>query len=186
MAPTSLPSSDQRLLKGTHLNSPHESFSVHLLRYASPMDMPTETKPTSRTLSNREGNGAKASAPRAGRPLSFAPTKDPDTPLPTKLLATYPVPSAPKPRDFGLGPVHDVPLAEARTLAAEIGRMVRAGRDPVKKRGVQRKATPTCETVARHCYEAMRGGWNHRWHASWISSFENQVFASMIGAERVQ
>lgn len=35
-------------------------------------------------------------------------------------------------RDYGLGPVHDVPLAETRILASEIRKMVRAGLDPVE------------------------------------------------------
>jgi integrase len=89
-----------------------------------------------------------------------------------------------KRRDFGLGPAHDITLADARASAAEIRRMVRAGLDPVKERGLQRKAGPTFEIVARRCYEAMRGGWKDQRHASWISSFENHVFPS-LGAKRV-
>lgn len=41
-------------------------------------------------------------------------------------------------RDFGLGPVHDVSLAEARVAAMEIRKMVRAGLDPVEQRGLKR------------------------------------------------
>lgn len=86
-------------------------------------------------------------------------------------------------RDFGLGPVHDVSLAEARALAADYRKMVRAGLDPAKERGQRRKA-PTFETAARACYEAMKGGWKDQRHASWLSSLENHVFAS-IGQTRV-
>lgn len=89
-----------------------------------------------------------------------------------------------KRRDFGLGPVHDVSLADARTLAAEVRRMVRNGIDPVKARGLQRTAVPSFETVARRCYEAMKGGWKDRRHDSWISSFENHVFPA-IGTARI-
>jgi len=89
-----------------------------------------------------------------------------------------------KRRDFGLGPVHDVSLADARSLAADVRRMIRNGLDPVTERGLQRKAAPTFETVARRCYEVMRGGWKDQRHASWISSFENHIFPT-IGNKRV-
>lgn len=79
-------------------------------------------------------------------------------------------------RDYGLGPVHDVSLAEARLLAAEIRKMVRAGLDPVAERGFKRPTAPTFEEVTRQCYEAMRGGWKNGQHESWLPSFENHVF----------
>ncbi|HEV7661586.1 MAG TPA: integrase arm-type DNA-binding domain-containing protein [Allosphingosinicella sp.] len=87
-------------------------------------------------------------------------------------------------RDFGLGPVHDVPLAEARTAAMDIRKMVRAGLDPVEQRGLKRPSRPTFEVVARKCYEALRKGWKDRRNASWIASFENHVFP-LIGSKRV-
>lgn len=64
-----------------------------------------------------------------------------------------------KRRDFGLGPAHDVSLADARALASDFRRMVRSGLDPAKERRVGRKAAPGSEIVARECYEAMKGGW---------------------------
>lgn len=87
-------------------------------------------------------------------------------------------------RDFGLGPVHDVSLADARCKAAELRRMVRAGLDPVKERGLRRANTPTFEMVARRCYDAMKGGWKDRRHVSWIASLENHVFPE-IGTKRI-
>ncbi len=87
-------------------------------------------------------------------------------------------------RDFGLGPVHDVSLAEARCRAAELRKMVRAGLDPVKERGLRRANVPTFEIVARRCYEALSGGWKDRRHASWLSSLENHVFPE-IGTKRI-
>lgn len=87
-------------------------------------------------------------------------------------------------RDFGLGPVHDVSLSDARCLAAELRRMVRAGLDPVRERGLRRANVPTFEMVARRCYEAMKGGWKDRRHLSWLSSLENHVFPE-IGAKRI-
>jgi integrase len=89
-----------------------------------------------------------------------------------------------KRRDFGLGPVHDVSLAEARCLAAELRKMVRAGLDPVKERGLRRANVPTFEMVAQRCYHAMKGGWKDRRHLSWMSSLENHVFPE-IGATRI-
>lgn len=87
-------------------------------------------------------------------------------------------------RDFGLGPVHDVSLSDARCLAIEIRKMVRSGKDPVKERGLRRAKVPTFEMVTRRCYEVMKGGWKDRRNASWISSFENHVFDD-IGAKRI-
>ena len=87
-------------------------------------------------------------------------------------------------RDFGLGPAHDVSLAEARIAAMDIRRMVRAGLDPAVERGMKRPSRPTFEVVARKCYESLRKGWKDRRNASWISSFENHVFP-LIGAKRV-
>jgi len=87
-------------------------------------------------------------------------------------------------RDFGLGPAHDVSLAEARCLASEIRKMVRAGLDPVKERGLKRPRAADFETVARRCYEAMKDGWKNGEHASWLPSLENHVFP-LIGRKPV-
>lgn len=87
-------------------------------------------------------------------------------------------------RDFGLGPAHDVSLADARALASDFRRMVRSGLDPAKERRVRRKAAPNFERVARECYQAMKGGWKNQRHASWMSSLENHVFPT-IGARPI-
>lgn len=87
-------------------------------------------------------------------------------------------------RDFGLGPAHDVPLADARTLAANLRKAVRSGVDPTSKRRGNRKSTPTFEKVTRDCYEAMKGGWKDQRHVSWMSSFERHVFPH-IGSKAV-
>lgn len=84
-----------------------------------------------------------------------------------------------KRRDFGLGAVRDVSLAEARTLVSEYRKMVRNDLDPVKELGRRQRATPNFETVARNCYNAMKGGWKDQRHASWLSSLENHVFPSI-------
>ncbi|HZG44914.1 MAG TPA: integrase arm-type DNA-binding domain-containing protein [Allosphingosinicella sp.] len=90
-------------------------------------------------------------------------------------------------RDFGLGPVHDVSLAEARVAAMDVRKMVRSGLDPVEHRGLKRPCLPrrpTFEAVARKCYESLRKGWKDRRNASWITSFENHVFP-LIGSKPV-
>ncbi len=89
-----------------------------------------------------------------------------------------------KRREFGLGPAHDVPLAEARCQAMELRKMVRAGLDPVVERGLRRVNLPTFETVARECYESLRGGWKDQRCVSWLSSMQRYVFPA-IGKKRV-
>ncbi|HWW64226.1 MAG TPA: integrase arm-type DNA-binding domain-containing protein [Sphingomonadaceae bacterium] len=79
-------------------------------------------------------------------------------------------------RDFGLGSVDDVSLADARLAVADYRRMLRNGLDPVKELGLRRKAAPTFEKVARDCFEAMKGGWKNGKHNSWLPSLENHVF----------
>lgn len=87
-------------------------------------------------------------------------------------------------RDFGLGSAKDLTLSDARATAADVRRMVRQGLDPVKERGLRRKAAPSFETVARECYEAMRGGWKDQRSVSWVSSFERHAFP-LIGKKPV-
>jgi integrase len=87
-------------------------------------------------------------------------------------------------RDFGLGPAHEVSLAEARLLAADLRKTVRAGVDPSARKGRGRKSVLTFEKVTGDCYEAMKGGWKDQRHASWISSFERHVFPH-IGSKAI-
>jgi len=82
-------------------------------------------------------------------------------------------------RDFGLGSASDVSLAEARITVADYRRMIRNGLDPVKELGLRRKSAPSFETVARACYDAMRGGWKNGEHPSWMPSLENHVFPAI-------
>jgi len=82
-------------------------------------------------------------------------------------------------RDFGLGSAAEVSLAEARIAVADYRRMIRNGVDPVKELGLRRKSAPNFETVARACYEAMKGGWKNGKHPSWMPSLENHVFPTI-------
>ena len=87
-------------------------------------------------------------------------------------------------RDFGLGAAHDVSLSDARILAANLRKSVRAGADPASDRRERRKLVPNFEKVTRDCYEAMKGGWKDQRHLSWLSSFERHVFPQ-IGTKPV-
>lgn len=84
-------------------------------------------------------------------------------------------------RDFGLGPAHDVSLSDARILAANIRKQLRAGIDPAAEKKKRRKVAPTFEKVARNCYDAMKVGWKDQRHVSWLSSFERHVFPHIGG-----
>ncbi|MBA3666384.1 MAG: integrase family protein [Sphingomonas sp.] len=79
-------------------------------------------------------------------------------------------------RDFGLGSVSEVSLSDARIAVADYRRMIRNGLDPVKELGLRRMAAPSFETVARSCYDAMKGGWKGGEHPSWTPSLTNYVF----------
>lgn len=79
-------------------------------------------------------------------------------------------------RDFGLGSVSEVSLYDARIAVADYRRMIRNGVDPVKELGLRRKAAPNFETVAKACYDAMKGGWKGGEHPSWMPSLRNYVF----------
>ena len=52
-------------------------------------------------------------------------------------------------RDFGLGAAHDVSLSDARILAANLRKSVRAGADPASDRRERRKLVPNFEKVTR-------------------------------------
>ncbi|MEO1458817.1 MAG: integrase arm-type DNA-binding domain-containing protein [Pseudomonadota bacterium] len=87
-------------------------------------------------------------------------------------------------RDFGLGSCRDVTLAEARELAAETRKQVRAGVDPVAER---KKAAgiPTFEEAARKVHAIIRPNWREGVHVKhWIASLENDAFPK-IGARSV-
>jgi Arm DNA-binding domain len=55
-------------------------------------------------------------------------------------------------RDFGLGSVYDVALADARTAAADLRRRVRDGFDPVVERQKARKIISSVATATRTCH----------------------------------
>ncbi|MCI5045953.1 MAG: tyrosine-type recombinase/integrase [Aquisalinus sp.] len=82
-----------------------------------------------------------------------------------------------KRRDFGLGSLTDVSLAEAREKAAEMRKLARQGIDPKRTRPT---TIPTFADVAKQVYSEQRGSWRNSKHSTqWISSLERYVFSQL-------
>lgn len=82
-------------------------------------------------------------------------------------------------RDFGLGSVKKVPLADARKRAEQVRIQVEAGLDPVAER---RKAAgiPTFREAAAIVYAEQRKAWRNKKHnAQWLSSLEAYAFPAI-------
>jgi len=95
-------------------------------------------------------------------------------------------------REMGLGAYPDVPLAEARELAAEQRKVLKAGIDPIEHRKAERKrlasasegATTFTQCAARYI-RAHRHGWRNRKHArQWASTLKTYA-RPVIGATPV-
>lgn len=90
-------------------------------------------------------------------------------------------------RDMGFGPVRDVPLREARDLAYEARRQVRAGSDPLIERHGEKAAVQearaeqhtakhtTVEEAVRTYVQAKKGGWSPLYTSMWDSSMRLYV-----------
>jgi integrase len=98
-----------------------------------------------------------------------------------------------KAREMGLGPVHTIPLAEARKRAADCRRMRLDGIDPIEvrraaKAGAQLEAAKamTFEECARRYIEAHKAGWKSpKSLAAWEGTLAADVFP-MFGNVAVQ
>ncbi|MCY4509127.1 MAG: Arm DNA-binding domain-containing protein [Acidobacteria bacterium] len=79
-------------------------------------------------------------------------------------------------REFGLGAVGLVSLAEAREVALANRKLARSGGDPLAdKHRVQ--GVPTFAEAAQRALEQKRGGWRGRWHVhNWWRSLERYAF----------
>jgi hypothetical protein len=100
-----------------------------------------------------------------------------------------------KAREMGLGtvgePPEDVPLAKARTLAAEAAARLRAGRDPIEERQADRAAQRQAEAGAKErtlkaaatlLVESKRPGWRNPKHgAQWLATLEAYAFPVIGG-----
>lgn len=84
-------------------------------------------------------------------------------------------------RDFGLGSVAHVGLAEARDAAAELRRQVRAGLDPVaEKRKARAAAPPTFAELAKQVHAEEKAAWRNGKHAEqWLSSLQLHIFPKL-------
>jgi integrase len=88
-----------------------------------------------------------------------------------------------KRRDFGLGSLADVSLAEAREKADDLRKQYRSGIDPVaSKRAVKQVAVgvPTFREAAAQAHAEHKGGWKNVKHkAQWISSLEAYAYPAI-------
>jgi Arm DNA-binding domain/Phage integrase central domain len=93
-------------------------------------------------------------------------------------------------REMGLGPLHTVPLAEARKRAAECRRMRLDGMDPIEARSTQRDAkrleaakAMSFDTCAAAYIDAHQAGWRNAKHREqWpntLNTYASPVFGSL-------
>jgi integrase len=91
-----------------------------------------------------------------------------------------------KARWMGLGSLDDVDLEEARDLAHQARKAVRAGADPILERRKQKlltsAATVTFEECAKSCHEAQSSKWRTEKHREgWLDSFQRYIFPKLGG-----
>jgi integrase len=90
-------------------------------------------------------------------------------------------------RDFGLGPLHKVGLADAREMAAEYRAKAYRGIDPVEHKRKKQKPVkvPTFKEAADTVYQQRRAGWSNGKHVNqWINTLIDYAFP-FIGTKRV-
>jgi integrase len=87
--------------------------------------------------------------------------------------------------DIGLGGLSLVTLADARTKAADMRKIARAGGDPLAERRKERRSVPTFEQAARQVHESHAATFRNEKHAAqWITTLETYVFP-IFGSVRV-
>ena len=82
-------------------------------------------------------------------------------------------------RDFGLGPLHKVSLAQARVRAADYRSMAYQGLDPVAVKRARRPApaVPTFEQAAKDVHRSREKGWSNGKHVDqWINTLRDHAF----------
>jgi len=93
-------------------------------------------------------------------------------------------------REMGLGPLHTIPLAEARKRAAECRRMRLDGIDPIEARGTQRdkKKLEAAQAMTFHAcaaayIDAHKAGWRNAKHREqWpntLNTYASPIFGSL-------
>ena len=84
-------------------------------------------------------------------------------------------------RDFGLGSVDWVSLADARAEAARLRADIKRGNEPItrctkREQQAARIVVPSFELAARQCYAALESGWDDKRKKNWLTSLENHIF----------
>ncbi|HZV21252.1 MAG TPA: integrase arm-type DNA-binding domain-containing protein [Hyphomicrobiales bacterium] len=84
-----------------------------------------------------------------------------------------------KRRDFGLGPLHKVTLAQARETAAEYRNKAYRGIDPIahKRKSAAAPGVPTFREAAKQVHQQRAGGWSNGKHVNqWLNSLRDYAF----------
>jgi integrase len=80
-------------------------------------------------------------------------------------------------REYGLGSISDVSLAEAREAAAAIRKQARAGLDPLAEKRKARKLVPTFREAALAVHAEHKRGWKNGKHqAQWLATLNSYAF----------
>lgn len=88
-------------------------------------------------------------------------------------------------RDYGLGSLDLVSLAEARDRALEYRKAAKSGLDPSLERKKAQRAIPTFEEAARRYHETVKVSWRNGKHTDqWLSTLKAHAFPT-IGSLRV-
>lgn len=82
-----------------------------------------------------------------------------------------------KRREYGLGSLRDISLAEAREAAAAIRKQARTGLDPLEERRKARQRVPTFREAALAVHGEHKRGWKNAKHqAQWLATLETYAF----------
>ncbi len=88
-----------------------------------------------------------------------------------------------KRRDFGLGSLKDVGLAQAREEASRLRKAFRSGVDPVEEKRAAKLARltiPTFRIAAEAAHDEQKAGWRNKKHRQdWLSSVRSYAFPAL-------
>lgn len=142
---------------------------------------------TAKQVENSTKLGYTADGKQPGLNLQVA---DGATGIIRSWVFRYTSPTTGKRRELGLGSVRQVSLAEARTAAAEAGKLIAGGVDPKDERDTEKKRRQiavrpclTFEEAAAQCIAARQHEWKnqkhrHQWSAS-LKTYAYPVIGSL-------
>ncbi len=85
-----------------------------------------------------------------------------------------------KRRDIGLGPLSELPLADAREAARALRKEVKAGVDVLAERKKEALVIPTFSDAAKLVHDEHKAAWKNGKHqAQWIKTLETYAFPSL-------